>query len=271
MTVPSINGIPAFGLGTWPLRGDDLASAMTMAFDLGVRHVDTAQMYGNELEVGKAVAASGIPRSEIFVTTKVDPGNLSAARFVSSVARSIDDLGGPADLLLIHWPPPDSEIDGAVDRLVAEKDKGNARAVGVSNFTPRMLKQAQARAKGQLVNNQVEFHPLLDQSKLLAVAKELGVALSAYSPLARGKAMEPAIIQEIASKRGKPASAVVLRWIIQQGVIAIPMTTKRGNAEANLQALGFELSDAEMDAISRLGTAQGRMISMGSMAGRWAD
>lgn len=271
MNIPKINGIPAFGLGTWPLRGGDLASAVAMALDLGVRHIDTAQMYGNERDVGKAVSASGIPRSELFITTKVDPGNLSAARFAPSVARSMDDLGGPADLLLIHWPPPDSEIDGAVDRLVAETGKGNARAVGVSNFTPRMITQAQARAKGQIVNNQVEFHPLLDQSKLMAAAKELGVALSAYSPLARGKAMQPAAVQDIANKRAKPASAVVLRWIMQQGVIAIPMTTKRENAEANLQALGFGLSDAEMTAISGLGTAQGRMVSMGGMASRWDD
>lgn len=271
MIIPNINGIPAFGLGTWPLRGGELASTIAMSLGLGVRHIDTAQMYGNERDVGKAIAASGIPRAEIFVTTKVDPGNLSAARFASSAARSIDDLGGPADLLLIHWPPPDSEIDGAVDRLVAEKEKGRARAIGVSNFTPRMLKQAQARAKGQLVNNQVEFHPLLDQSRLLAAAKDVGVALSAYSPLARGKAMQPAVIQDIATKRGKAASAIVLRWIMQHGVIAIPMTTKRENAEANLQSLGFELSDAEMAAISGLGTSQGRMISMGSMSGRWDD
>jgi 2,5-diketo-D-gluconate reductase B len=271
MNIPDINGIPAFGLGTWPLRGQEAIDTITMAFELGIRHIDTAQMYGNEREVGQAVAASGIPRSEIFITTKVDPGNLNVARFGSSVARSIDDLGGPADLLLIHWPPPDSEIDDAVHRLVAEKEKGHARAIGVSNFTPVMLKQAQARAKGQLVNNQVEFHPLLDQSQLLATAKQLGIALSAYSPLARGKAMQPAVIQDIAKKRGKAASAVVLRWIMQQGVIAIPMTTKRENAEANLQALSFEVSEAEMAAIAGLGKPQGRMISRGSMSGRWDD
>jgi 2,5-diketo-D-gluconate reductase B len=271
MNTPSYNGIPALGLGTWPLRGAEAQGAIAMAFELGLRHIDTAQMYGNERDVGKAVANSGLKREDIFVTTKVDPGNLGPQRFASSVARSIDDLGGPADLLLIHWPPPDAEIDGAVDRLVAEKENGNARAIGVSNFSPGMMKRAQARAKGQLVNNQVEFHPLLDQEKLLAEAKAQRIALSAYSPLARGKAMQPAVIQSIAARLGKPASAIVLRWIIQQGVIAIPMTTKRENALANLQAAAFELSDADMKAISAIGTRQGRTISMGGMAGRWDD
>jgi 2,5-diketo-D-gluconate reductase B len=271
MNIPKINGIPAYGLGTWPMRGTELTSAIAVALELGVRHIDTAQMYGNERDVGKAIAASGLLRAEIFITTKVDPGNLSAQRFASSVARSIDDLGGPADLLLIHWPPPDREIDAAVDRLVAEKERGNARLIGVSNFTPRMLGQAQARAKGQIINNQVEFHPLLDQTKLLATAKELGVALSAYSPLARGKAMEPRAVQDIAKRLGKPASAVVLRWILQQGVIAVPKTATRENAEANIAALSFELTDQDMAILSRLGTPEGRMISMSSMTGRWDD
>jgi 2,5-diketo-D-gluconate reductase B len=271
LNIPRINGIPAYGLGTWPMRGRELMSAAAAAFELGVRHIDTAQMYGNERDVGKAVVESGLPRQDIFITTKVDPGNLGASRFASSVAQSVDDLGGPADLLLIHWPPPDSDIDAAVDRLMAEKEKGNARMIGVSNFTPRMLRQAQQRAGGQLVNNQVEFHPLLDQTKLLAAAREQGVALSAYSPLARGKAMELEIIRGIAKRLSKPASAVVLRWILQQGVIAVPKTASRQNAEANLQALSFELSDDDMQAISGLGTRQGRMISMGGMSGRWDD
>jgi 2,5-diketo-D-gluconate reductase B len=271
MNIPKINGIPAFGLGTWPMRGKEATDAIAMAFDLGIRHIDTAQMYGNEREVGQAVANSGLKRADIFITTKVEPSNTTASRFASSVKRSLDDLGGPPDLLLIHWPPPDAEIDGAVDRLMEEREKGNARAIGVSNFNAAMMKRQQARANGQLVNNQVEFHPLLDQSKLLAAAKEMNMALSAYSPLARGKAMDAKPVAEIANRLGKPASAIVLRWIMQQGVIVIPKTTHRGNALANLEALSFELSDADMDAISALSSRDGRTVESSLMAGRWDD
>jgi 2,5-diketo-D-gluconate reductase B len=267
--MPAANGIPLLGFGTYPLTGDEARSAVTMAIELGIRHIDTAQMYGNERDVGRAVAASGLPRRDFFIVTKVDPGNTGAGRFAESVARSVDDLGGPADLLLIHWPPEESDFDAALDRLMAERDKGHARAIGVSNFSPAMMRRAQTRCGGAIVNNQVEFHPLLDQTKVLATARELGIALSAYSPLARGAALKPAVIGAIAARIGRPPSEVVLRWILQQGVIAIPMTTKRGNAMSNIAALGFTLSDEDMAAISAIGTGDGRTISPGWMAGRW--
>lgn len=267
----TVNGIPIFGLGTYPLQGDEAYRAVTMALELGIRHIDTAQMYENEAEIGRAVAASGLPRSEIFVVTKVDPGNLVADRFASSVARSMADLGGPADLLLIHWPPPEADFDATVDRLVAEKAKGMAKTIGVSNFTPRMMRRAQQRTGGAIINNQVEFHPLLDQRAVLATARELGIALSAYSPLARGAAMKPDVVQEVARRLDRPASEVVLRWIIQQGVVAIPMTTRRENALSNLNALTFTLSDADMAAISAIGRRDTRTVSPASMEGRWDD
>lgn len=265
----TVNGMPVLGFGTFPLKGDDCRKAVGMALELGFRHIDTAQMYGNERDVGRAIAESGVPRSEIYLVTKVDPGNLGASRFASSVSQSLDDLGGPADLLLIHWPPAESDVDATVERLIAEKEKGSASAIGVSNFSSALLRRAQALTKGAIICNQVEFHPLLDQSQLLATAQELGVALAAYSPLARGKALQPQVIQDIAARIGRPASEVVLRWIIQQGVAAIPMTTKRENALSNLNALSFALSDDDMAAISSLGSAQGRTINPSWMAGRW--
>lgn len=267
--IPAVNGIPLLGLGTYPLMGDEAYSAVRMAIDLGLRHIDTAQMYGNERDVGRAVAESGLPRSALFVVTKVDPGNAGAARFADSVARSVDDLRAPADLLLIHWPPAEQDFDGALDRLAAEREKGHARAIGVSNFSPAMMRRAQKRCGGAIVNNQVEFHPLLDQSAVLATARELGIALSAYSPLARGAALKPPMISAIAARIGRKPSEVVLRWIMQQGVVAIPMTTRRENAMSNLSALDFELSAEDMAAISALGTRQGRTINPGWMAGRW--
>ena len=267
--MPSVNGIPLFGFGTYPLTGDEATRAVLMASELGLRHIDTAQMYGNEADVGRAIAEAGLPRSAFYVVTKVDPGNVGADRFAETVARSMDDLCGPADLLLIHWPPADAEIEPVLDRLMAAKQKGEARAIGISNFSPAMMRRAQTHCGGAIINNQVELHPLLDQSQVLATARELGIALSAYSPLARGAAMKPPAITAIAARLGRPASEVVLRWILQQGVVALPMTTPRENALSNIKALDFELTAEDMTTISAIGTKQGRTISPNWMAGRW--
>jgi len=267
-SMPKFNGIPAIGLGTYPLQGQNCTDSVLMALELGYRHIDTAQMYGNERDVGRAIAGSGIKRDALFVTTKVDPSNLGAARFAGSVQRSMDDLGGPADLLLIHWPPPDAEIDATLDRLKAELDRGMARRIGISNFTPRMMRQAVKRLGPIISCNQVEFHPLLDQTLVKATADELGFPLVAYSPIGRGKALQHPAISEIAARLARPASEIVLRWIMQQGVISIPMTTKRANAASNLNILSFALSEADMATISAIGTRRGRMVS-GWMTGRW--
>jgi 2,5-diketo-D-gluconate reductase B len=264
-----ICGIPNFGFGTFPLRGDEAFNAVRTAIDLGIRHIDTAQMYGNEKDVGRAITQSGAAGGEFFVVTKVDPSNIGRDRFAESVAKSVDDLNGPVDLLLIHWPPEDRELEPALDRLMLEKQKGNARAIGISNFSAPMLRKAHAHTNGAIINNQVEFHPLLDQSQLLAAARELGLALSAYCPLARGAALKNKIIQAIAQRLGRQPAEVALRWIVQQGVIPVPMSTKRDNIASNLNALGFELSTEDMAAISAIGTRGGRLINPGWMAGRW--
>jgi 2,5-diketo-D-gluconate reductase B len=269
MIVPRANGIPLLGLGTYPLRGQQLIDSVLMATDLGLRHIDTAQMYGNERDVGQAIGKCGFKREDLYIVTKVDPSNLGAHRFASSVAKSLDDLGGPVDLLLIHWPPADEDMDATLDRLMAEKQKGSARNIGISNFNTAMMQKAHDRLRGEVISNQIEFHPLLDQRKLLAKAKGFGMVLEAYSPLARGAAMKPDIIQRIAMKHGKLPSEIVLRWIIQQGVVAIPMTTKRENLVSNLRALTFELPDEDMAAISAIGTHEGRTIAPASMNGRW--
>ncbi len=269
LVMPNAKGIPLLGAGTYPLVGGDCHRAVRMALDQGLRHIDTAQMYANEKDVGRAIADSGVSRSEIFVVTKVDPGNVTASRFASTVARSVDDLGGPPDLLLVHWPPAEDEFTAVLDRLVTEYRKGNAKAIGVSNFSPAMMRRAQKHCDGAIVNNQVEFHPLLDQSSILATARELGIAVSAYSPLARGAALKSQAIAAIALRLGRPASEVVLRWILQQGVVAIPMTTRRENMQSNIRALDFELPAEDMAAISALGTRQGRTINPSWMAGRW--
>jgi len=256
-----VNGIPLIGFGTYPLTGGEAERCVAMALEVGIRHVDTAQMYGNEKAVGRGLSASGVARGDCFVVTKVDPSNLGASRFAPAVERSVEDLGSVPDLLLIHWPPSDGEIDGPVERLLRAHEKGLARQVGVSNFSVRQMQRAQQLAGGKLICNQVEFHPLLDQSRLLAAARELGMVLTAYTPLGRGRDMQQPVVQEIAARHGRPASEVVLRWITQQGVAAIPQTRKRENAMSNLNSLGFSLTEDEMAAISRLGTREGRVIS----------
>lgn len=268
--IPAFNGIPALGLGTYPLSGQDCTDAVKMAIGLGYRHIDTAQMYGNEREVGAALKACGVPRNEIFVTTKVDPSNNGRARFSDSVKRSVDDLGGPPDLLLIHWPPPDPEIDATLDLLKAEQEAGRARRIGVSNFTARMLRQAARRLPG-IACNQVEYHPLIDQRQVKQAADELALPLVAYSPVARGKTFQAPVIKAIAEKHKRPPSEVVLRWIIQQGVVAIPMTSKRDHAASNLNIFAFELTAEEMAAIGQIGSPAGRTINPSWMSGRWND
>ena len=255
------NGIPAIGFGTYPLSGAEGERCVAAALEVGIRHIDTAQMYGNEKAVGRGIAASGVLRDDIFLVTKVDPSNLVAARFADSVKRSVDDLGSVPDLLLIHWPPSDGEIDGPVERLLRAGEEGMAKQLGVSNFSPRLMRRAQALAGGKLICNQIEFHPLLDQSAWLATARELNMVLTAYSPLARGKSLEEQGVQEIAARHHRPASEIVLRWIIQQGVAAIPMTRKRENAASNLRAADFTLTEAEMSAISALGSRNLRLIN----------
>jgi 2,5-diketo-D-gluconate reductase B len=263
------NGIPLLGFGTYPLSGDEAERCILMAIEVGYRHFDTAQMYGNENRIGRALRVSGVRREDLYIVTKVDPGNLGAERFRPSVERSIADLGGPADLLLIHWPPPAAEVDATVDRLVAAHHAGLARAIGVSNFTVPLMRQAVARSPVPLINNQVEFHPLIDQSKLLAEARRLNVTLSGYRPLGRGVLLQEPVIQEIAGKLGQPASAVVLRWIIQQGVAALPMTRKREHAVSNFRALDFALGDDDMAAISALNRRDRRMVSPSWMTASW--
>ncbi len=269
MMTSTHNQIPAIGLGTYPLAGQEAVDAVKAALDVGYRHIDTAQMYGNEADVGRGLKAGGVARDEIFVVTKVDPGNVGAGRFEDTVQKSVEDLGGQPDLLLIHWPPPEPEFDAVVDRLIAAKARQWTKAIGVSNFSPNMMRRAQFRAQGALICNQVEFHPLLDQRKVLATANELGMILTAYSPLARGRVLKEPVIQQIAARMKRPESEIVLRWIVQQGVAAIPMTRKRENAKSNLNALTFELAEADMAAISALGSREGRTINPSWMAGRW--
>ena len=265
--------IPPIGFGTWPLKDEVARDSVAMALTCGFRHIDTAQAYDNEKAVGEGVRASGLKRTDVFVVTKVHVDNLGKARFLPSVRASLDALKiSHVDLLLIHWPPRDDALfDPAIDALCEAQSLGLAKHVGVSNFTPKLLRRAVKRAKLPLIANQVEFHPLIDQTKLLAAAKELSLTLEAYCVLGRGKVLGQPIIKQIAERRGLSEAAVILRWVMQKGVVPLVQTTKRKNAEGNLAALDFTISEQEMNSISSLNARNERFISGGSWAPDWND
>lgn len=264
------NGIPVLGYGTYPLTGTECRDGVAMALDLGIRHIDTAQLYDNEKDVGQAIAKSGIGRDEIFLVTKVARDNLGRRHFMHSVEESLDKLGvEQVDLLLIHWPPSEADFDQALDSLCAAQASGLAREIGVSNFTIALMRRAAKRAGQKLINNQVEFHPLLDQSQVRAEAEKLGMVLSAYSPLGRGAVLKDPVVVEVATRLKRPPSEIALRWIIQQGVVAVPMTTKRDNARSNLSVLDFELSPADMAKLSDASKQNRRLVSPLGWAPKW--
>ncbi|WP_248515529.1 aldo/keto reductase [Salinarchaeum laminariae] len=246
--------IPALGLGTWQNTGSSCAETVETALDLGYRHVDTAQMYGNEAQVGEGIARSSVDREDVFLTTKLDRGNLRAGDARASFERSLEKLDTDyVDLLLIHWPHPRVSFEETLGVMDEFHDEGTVRHLGVSNFTRSQLQDAMEIADAPIVTDQVLYNPYKDQSDLLAFCQREGVALTAYSPLGRGEAITDETLAEIGEKYDKSAAQVALRWAVQQEqVVAIPKATSRGHLEANLAVFEFELTDAEMDRIAGL-------------------
>jgi diketogulonate reductase-like aldo/keto reductase len=253
--------IPALGLGTYGLDGAVAERIVGHALAAGYRHVDTAQMYGNEAEVGAAIRASAVPRDQIWLTTKIWPDHFRRADLLRAAAESVRRLGTEPDVLLLHWPNPEVPLAETVAALNEAKGRGYARHIGVSNFTTALLREALAHSEAPLLVDQVEYHPYLDQSALLAELSRHGMALIAYSPIGRGTVFRDPVLQRIGKAHGKNAGQVTLRWLLQQGVAAIPRSSRAANVEANLAVFDFALSDAEMAEISDLGRADGRMLS----------
>jgi 2,5-diketo-D-gluconate reductase B len=248
--------------GTFPLKKDELAAAVAEALKTGYRTFDSAQMYGNEADLGEVLAASGVSAAELCVITKVHPDNYSPAKFMASVERSLKDLRmSVADVLLLHWPPIGGDILPSLRLLNEAYRRGLARHIGVSNFTAAMMRQAKAVAEVPLVINQVEFHPLLDQSKLLAAAAETGIPLMAYSSIARGRIFDYPELADIAAGYGKSVSQVALRWILQKGVVANAMSTKPQNIQANFAVMDFTLSSVDMARIDALTLTNYRVVT----------
>ncbi|XSG83536.1 MAG: aldo/keto reductase [Methyloligella sp. ZOD6] len=253
--------IPALGFGTWQLEGDVCVEAVKTALACGYRHIDTAQIYDNEAEVGEALADSGVDREDVFVTTKVWMDQMEEARLQGSVELSLKRLGlDRVDLLLIHWPNPDVPLAETMAALSEVKRFGMTRHIGVSNFPIGLLEEAIALASEPLVTNQVEYHPLLDQQAMLSACRRNGLALTAYSPLGRGGLLSNPVLREIAEAHGKSSAQVTLRWLIQQeGVVAIPRSGDPAHIRSNFDVFDFALSDTEMQRIFALAEPGGRM------------
>lgn len=257
------------GFGTYPLKGETLRTAVHAAITAGYRAFDTAQMYGNEAETGAALASSGVARGELCITTKVHPDNYSAETFLPSVEASLKALRiDRVDALLLHWPPADGDVTPSLRLLQSAKERGFADAIGVSNYTARMMHAARAVIEGPLVTNQVEFHPLVDQRKLLAAASETGIPLSSYASIARGEVFKHGLFAEVGAAYGKSAAQVVLRWILQKGVPLNTMSTKPENIRANFDIMDFTLSSIDMERIDALNATGYRIIRPGQLP--WA-
>ena len=248
--------------GTYPLRGEELAAALKTATEVGYRSIDTAQMYGNEADVGAAIAALGIPRDQLCITTKVHPDNFGETEFLPSVEQSLKDLGlDCVDALLLHWPPVGGDIAPSLGRLQQALDAGLTRNIGVSNYTAQMMRDAAAIVDAPIATNQVEFHPLLDQSVLLQAASETGIPLSSYCSVARGKVFDYPVFGELGAAYGKTAGQVVLRWILQKGVSINTMSTKPANIRANFDVMDFTLSSIDMAKIDAMTTTGYRIVT----------
>jgi 2,5-diketo-D-gluconate reductase B len=263
--------IPAVGLGTWELRGRSCGRVVEQALRLGYRHIDTAEMYDNEREIGDALRASGVKRNEVFVTTKVWQTHLAPRELERSTKESLARLRlSEVDLLLIHWPNPQIPLEESIGALCKMKKAGFARHIGISNFTVQMVRDAVRLATEPLVTNQIEWHPFLDQSAVVKETRQHGLAITAYSPIARGRAANDKTLKTIGLAHRKTAGQICLRFLIQEGAVVIPRTSKLERLTENLSIFDFELNAAEMDEIRGLAHPGGRVVTWGG-APQWDE
>jgi 2,5-diketo-D-gluconate reductase B len=245
--------IPAVGLGTWQLRGRVCARIIEQALRLGYRHIDTAEMYDNEREVGEGLRASGLRRDDIFVTTKVWPTHFSAPELERAAKNSLTRLRlTDVDLLLLHWPSSKIPLSETIGALCKVKRAGMTRHVGLSNFTGQLLQEAVKLSTEPLICNQIEIHPFLDQSAAIAASRAHGMTVVAYSPVAKGAVRKDAVLARIGKAHGKTAAQVSLRFLLQQNLVVIPRTSKVERLSENLAIFDFTLSRQEMEEIQIL-------------------
>lgn len=263
--------IPLIGFGTSPMTGGLSAETVLTALKAGYRHIDTARKYGTEPAVAEAMRASGVPRADIFLTTKVSHENLRPDDFAGSVDDSLKALKVDyVDLLMVHWPNPEIALGEYMPALAKAKRQGLARHIGVANFTTALLEEAVALCPEPLAVLQAEYHPYLDQTKLIAAARKHGLVFVAYCPLGRGRLFGDPVLAEIAAARGRTTAQVALRWLMQQDVAAIPFSSNPQRIIDNFKVFDFTLGDEEMTRISALKRAGGRIANpQGRVPGGW--
>lgn len=246
--------LPKLGLGTWRLKGEDCTQAVLGAIGRGYRHIDTAQMYGNEAAIGDAIAAMPIPRAELHLTTKVSAANLAPDAMRRAIAESLRLLRTDyVDLYLIHWPSAEMDLAASLATLTKLREEGLTRHIGVSNFPTALLRRAVEEIQAPIVCNQVEYHVLLGQSRLLAYMQSKGLALTAYCPLAQGRLAEHPALDAIAAKHHATAAQVALKYLLDQpNVAAIPKAGRATSQQANLDALSLTLDDTDRATIAGL-------------------
>lgn len=246
------------GLGTWDLTGEKCVEAVKFTLQLGYTHIDTADGYGNHKEVGKAIKDSGVSREDLFITTKVPRHLLAYDDVLSSCDRYLQELQTEyIDLLLIHWPNKDIPIEQTLEAFERLRQQEKIRHVGVSNFTIHHLEDI--KQKGfKVVNNQIELHPQFNQNGLVNYCQENEITVTAYSPIGRGSSLELDIVKGLAEKYSKTPSQIILRWIIQRGIIAIPKSGNPDHLAENFEIFDFELTDEDVQKMN--GIEQGERI-----------
>ena len=244
--------VPKIGLGTWQIKGTDCRKAVENALEMGYRHIDTAQIYGNEEHVGTGIANSSVDREDIWLTTKIWRTNFHPEAVISSFHESLEKLQTEyVDLLLIHWPSEEIDFKDTLEAMKQLKDKDKVRHIGVSNFTPEQLEEAQKHA--DILTNQVEYHPFLAQDELLEKCRKTDTMLTAYSPLARGDVIGNETLQKIGEKYDKSETQVALRWLVQQeNICAIPKSSTREHQKSNIDVFDFDLDENEIKEINGL-------------------
>ncbi|TWF57038.1 aldo/keto reductase [Neorhizobium alkalisoli] len=263
--------IPALGFGTFRMPDADVHRILPAALKIGFRHVDTAQIYKNEQAVGDVLKSSGIPRQDIFLTTKVWVDRVGHDAFIASVDESLAKLKTDyVDLLLLHWPQSEMPLADRIGALNDLRKAGKVKNIGVSNFSTALMAEAVKLSDAPIVNNQVEYHPYLDQTKVLAEAAKTGMSVTAYYLMADGAVPKDEVLKDIGAKHGKTAAQVVLRWAVQQkDVIALSKTATESRLPENFEVFDFALSEEEMQAVHKLARPNGRIVSPGHLAPDW--
>ncbi len=256
--------MPQLGLGTFRLQGRQAVDSVATSLELGYRHIDTAQIYGNEEEVGSALAASTVARDDVFVTTKIWTANLAGELVAPSLKESLRKLRlEQVDLTLVHWPSPGAQVPvrETMEALLAARGAGLTAAIGISNFPVALMQEAiDAVGAQNIATNQVELHPYLQNRRVAAFARELGIHVTAYMPLAYGKVMDDAVIGRIAARHGATAAQVTLAWLLAKGYAVIPSSTKRANLASNLEASRLQLAADDIAALDALDRGE-RLVS----------